>query len=137
MTGSSTGIPSRTAAALAHSGWWITGGIFWLVEREDPFVRRHAAQSVAVFGALSLLIVVFGALAVASLSFVPAAFGFFTTAAAVTWLVGLALWGVAMWKATNGQEWRTGARVLGWLSALVPEHPAPEPPAPEPPGTGF
>ena len=143
MTGSSTGIPSRTAAALAYSGWWITGAILWLVEREDSFVRRHAAQAVALFGVLSLLIIVFGALAVASLSFLPAAFGFFTMASAVTWLLGLALWGMAMWRATNGQEWRTGARVLGWMGALVParrvtgapEDPDTREPAPQHPGT--
>ena len=135
MTGSSTGVPSRTAAALAYSGWWITGGIFWLVEREDLFVRRHAAQAVAVFGSLSLLIIVFGAIAVASLSFMPAAFGFFTIATAVTWLLGLALWGMAMWRAMNGQEWTTGARVLGLFGAWVPVHRFPDAPAPEPPGS--
>jgi uncharacterized membrane protein len=111
MGDSSTGIPSRTAAALAHSGWWITGAIFFLLERRDPFVRRHAAQAVGVFGALSLVMLLFGVLAVASLTFLPAAFGFFTVAAGVTWLVGLVLWGIAMWKAINGGAWHIPAAV--------------------------
>ena len=111
MSESSTGIPSRTAAALAYSGWWITGVIFFVAERQDAFVRRHAAQSVAVFGAVSLLIILFGVLAVASLSFMPAGFGFFTVAAAVAGLAGLVLWGIAMWKAINGDEWKIPAAV--------------------------
>jgi uncharacterized membrane protein len=68
---SSLGLPSRTGATLAYSGWWITGAIFWLLEREDPVVRFHAAQSIVVFGITALLVVVFGMLAAASLSFLP------------------------------------------------------------------
>ena len=55
---SSLGLPSRTAAALAYSGWWITGAIFWLLEREDRVVRFHAAQSIVVFGVAALLVVI-------------------------------------------------------------------------------
>ena len=78
---SSLGLPSRTGASLAYSGWWITGAIFWLLEREDPVVRFHAAQSIVVFGITALLVVVFGMLAAASLSFLPSLFGFFVGAA--------------------------------------------------------
>lgn len=94
------------AAALAYSGWWVTGGIIWLLERRDPFVRRHAAQALTVFGLIALLIVACCALAVASLSFMPAAFAFFVVAAGVIWLTGVLLWIFAMWKAINGDEWR-------------------------------
>ena len=71
---SSTGLPSRTAAALAYGGWWVTGLIIWFLERQDRFARFHAAQSVVTFGALSALIFFFGLLAAASLSFLPSAF---------------------------------------------------------------
>lgn len=117
---SSTGIHSRTAAALAYSGWWITGAIFWLVERSDPYVRRHAAQALVVFGLVSMLIVVLAILAVAALSFLPAAFGPLTVATGVVWLIGVLLWVTAMWRAANGREWGVGGQVL----RLLPEHPS-------------
>ena len=52
---SSLGLSSRAAAALAYSGWWVTGTILWIVERRDPVVRVHAAQAVVVFGSAALL----------------------------------------------------------------------------------
>jgi uncharacterized membrane protein len=103
---SSTGLPPRTAATLAYSGWWVTGAIFWFVERRDPFVRFHAAQAVVVFGLAALLVVFFSGLAVASLAFLPATFGFFIVAATVTWVAAVVLWGIAMWKAAGGETWR-------------------------------
>ena len=105
MTTSSTGLSRRVAAALAYSGWWVTGAIVWLIER-DPVVRRHAARSVTAFGVVALLIIGFCALAVASLSFMPASFAFFIMAAGVTWVAGVALWVMAMWMAIHGNEWR-------------------------------
>ena len=103
---SSTGLSSRIAAPLAYSGWWITGVIVWLVERRDPYVRFHAAQSVAAFGLVATLIAAFAALAVASLSLLPSAFTLFVGAAALTWVGGMLLWLVTMWKAASGDAWR-------------------------------
>jgi uncharacterized membrane protein len=106
---SSTGLSSRAASVLAYSGWWVTGGIFWWLERRDHRVRLHAAQSVLAFGFIALLIGLFAALAAASLSFLPSMFGFFAGAAALTWAAGVVLWGIAIWKAARGDEWRIPA----------------------------
>lgn len=114
---SSTGLSPRAAAALAYSGWWVTGAIFCLVERRDPFVRFRAAQAVVVFGLAALLVVVFGALAVASLAWQPATFGFFLSAATLTWAAGVVLWAIAMWKAARGDAWRVPI-VAGWAERL-------------------
>ncbi|HEY5618984.1 MAG TPA: DUF4870 domain-containing protein [Vicinamibacterales bacterium] len=103
---SSIGLPSRTASALAYSGWWITGAILWFLERRDPIVRFHAAQAIVVFGVAALLVALLGALAAASLSFLPSLFGFFFGAAALTWMASVALWAITMWKIVNGDEWR-------------------------------
>ena len=103
---SSTGLPPRLAAPLAYAGWWITGFIVWFVERHDRRVRFHAAQSITAFGLIALLIAAFGTLAVASLSFLPSAFGLFVWAAVLTWAGGLVLWVVSMWKAAAGIPWR-------------------------------
>src|SRR5688572_7677437 len=103
---SSTGLSPRVAAPLAYSGWWITGLVVWLVERRDPYVRFHAAQAVTAFGLVAALIAAFAALAVASLSLLPSAFTLFVWAAALTWVVGMLLWVVTMWKAASGDAWR-------------------------------
>jgi uncharacterized membrane protein len=103
---SSTGLPSNTAAALAYAGWWVTGALFWFVERRDRYVRFHAAQAAIVFGAIAVLIIGCLGLAVLSLSFLPWAFSFFVTAGAVSWLVGVIVWMIALWKASSGDEWR-------------------------------
>lgn len=100
---SSTGLPSRTSALLAYSGWWVTGVILWLVERRDSVARFHAAQAVTAFGLIALLIVTFGILAVALLAVVPWTFTVFVNLAAVTWIAGIILWGVVMWRTARGE----------------------------------
>jgi uncharacterized membrane protein len=114
---SSLGLSSRTAAVLAYSGWWVTGAIVWFLERRNPRARFHAAQAIVVFGLIALLIVLFGVLAVASLSFLPSTFGFFITAAMVTWTAGVLLWGVTMWKVASGDEWKIPV-AAGWVDRL-------------------
>ena len=103
---SSTGIPSRTAAALAYGGWWVTGLMFWFLERHDRFARFHAAQSLVAFGAIAVVVMVFGFLAAASLSFLPGAFTVLAGVTVFAWVVGVALWAVSLWKAANGEDWR-------------------------------
>jgi uncharacterized membrane protein len=103
---STTGLSPRLAAVLAYAGWWVSGAIFWWVERSDAFVRFHAAQSVAAFGLIALVIAAWGAAAVLSLSLMPSAFLSLMWAAGATWGAGVLLWLVAMWKAGRGQSWR-------------------------------
>ena len=102
----STGLAPRTAATLAYLAWWLTGIVFWALERDDRFVRFHAAQAITAFGTIALLIGLFVALAVASLSFLPSAALWFAGAAVATWLLGIALWLVTMWKAAGGDAFR-------------------------------
>ena len=106
LTDSSTGLSRRVAAPLAYAGWWVTGAILWFVERHDRTIRFHAAQSMAAFGIVAGLVLAFGALALASLSLLPAAFNLFLWAAAVTWVGGILLWIVALWKTATGHTWR-------------------------------
>src|SRR6185295_10010288 len=99
---SSTGLPSRTAAALAYSGWWVTGAAFWFIERRDALVRFHAAQALIIFGFVALQMMLCALLAAVSLSFLPSLFVLFAGAMALTWVAGVALCGVAMWRAVRG-----------------------------------
>jgi len=114
---SSTGLSSPSAAVLAYSGWWVTGAIFWWLERRDRLVRFHAAQAIVAFGVIAFLVVLCAGLAALSLSFLPSMFGFFAGAAAVTWAAGVVLWGLAMWKAARGDEWRIPV-AAGWAERL-------------------
>jgi uncharacterized membrane protein len=118
---SSTGLRAPLAVVLAYSGWWVTGAIFWWLERRDRTIRLHAAQAVVVFGAIALLIGAFTVLAIASLSFLPAMFGFFVSATLLTWTAGVVLWAVAMWKAARGDEWRIPVAWAwaNWLDELT------------------
>lgn len=103
---SSTGLSTNTAAVLAYAGWWVTGAIFWFVERRDDVVRFHAVQATIAFGALAVIIALSGMLAMVSLSFLPWGFSIFATVAAVTWVTGVVLWLVSLWKVSSGDEWR-------------------------------
>ena len=115
---SSVGLSPKTAVMLAYSGWWITGAIFWALERRDTVARFHAAQAIVVFGLLAVLIVAFGTLAAVSLSFMPSLFMVFISAAALTWIAGVVLWGVVMWRIWRGGEWRVPA-AAGWTKRLA------------------
>lgn len=51
----SLGIPERWERVLAYVFFWVSGLILLLVEQRNQTVRRHAAQSVVIFGTLSLI----------------------------------------------------------------------------------
>jgi uncharacterized membrane protein len=103
---STTGLTSRTASVLSYLGWWVTGLIFWAIERRDGAVRFHAAQAAITFGGLALLILALGVLGLVMLSVAPRGFLFFTAAALVVWLGSVMLWLVALWQASRGKRWR-------------------------------
>jgi len=101
----SIGIPANVAGALAYVLGPITGVIFYVLERENRFVRFHAAQSIAVSCVLFVLGIV---LAVVSsvLGFVP--FIGWLVAMLLSfglWLVSFVLWLFLMWQAYQGHEW--------------------------------
>jgi uncharacterized membrane protein len=51
----SMGLDQNVAAALSYVCCWLTGLIFYLVEKDNNFVRFHAMQSIIAFGALFVL----------------------------------------------------------------------------------
>ncbi len=52
---SSTGIQANVAALLSYLLGFITGIIFFLIEKENKFVRFHAMQSMITFGVIFVL----------------------------------------------------------------------------------
>ena len=55
---SSTGLDPNVAGLLCYLAWFITGIVFIVIEKENRYVRFHAFQSLAVFGALFVLSVI-------------------------------------------------------------------------------
>ncbi len=51
----STGMQPNVAALLSYLLGFITGIIFFLIEKDNKFVRFHAMQSIVTFGALFVL----------------------------------------------------------------------------------
>jgi uncharacterized membrane protein len=102
---SSTGLAPNAAAALAYVLGPITGIPLFLIEKESPFVRYHAAQSITMSAIMIGLSLVLGF--VSSALLVVPIVGWLA-ALAITMLVSLGsfvLWIVLMWRAWRGAEW--------------------------------
>jgi uncharacterized membrane protein len=56
----SSGLNQNVAGLLCYLAGWITGLIFFLIEKENRFVRFHAMQSIITFGSLTVLSMIFG-----------------------------------------------------------------------------
>ena len=54
------GLDARLASMLCYAGWWVTGLVFLFAERQHRGVRFHAAQSLVVFGMLSVVLFLCG-----------------------------------------------------------------------------
>lgn len=54
VAASSEGLAENVAGLLCYLAGWITGIIFLLIDKR-PWVRFHAAQSIAVFGGLTVV----------------------------------------------------------------------------------
>ena len=71
---SSTGLDENIAALLAYVATWVSGLIFFLIEKDSRLVRFHAMQSIllsvaaTVIGLLLWFLWVFGFLLFASIS---------------------------------------------------------------------
>lgn len=60
MEKSSTGLPENIAGLMCYLLGWISGLIFYLIEKQSDFVKYHATQSLIVFGTLTLASIALG-----------------------------------------------------------------------------
>jgi uncharacterized membrane protein len=58
-TKTSTGLEPNTAGLLCYLGLWITGIIFYIIEKNNMQVRFHAMQSMVVFGIITIAEIIF------------------------------------------------------------------------------
>jgi uncharacterized membrane protein len=99
---SSEGLAENVAGLLCYVLGWLTGIIFLLIDKR-PFVRFHAAQSIVVFGALTILKIGFGiVMGVGGI----VGFGLWAMIAMLLSLLTLVLWILLMIKAYQHELFR-------------------------------
>ncbi len=92
---SSSGLDPKLAGLLCYGFGWVSGLIFFLMVKDDDYVRFHAMQSILVFGTLNVLSYVSWSVPV------------------VGWIVGISifpvsviLWIILMVKAYQGERYK-------------------------------
>jgi len=91
MAKTSVGMEENIEGALCYLLGWVTGLIFYLIEKDNEFVRFHARQSILTFLPLFILGIV--------VSWIPF----------LGWVIGLLtfiLWLVLMIKAYQGNKFK-------------------------------
>jgi len=92
---SSTGMSPNLAAALSYLLGVITGIIFYVLEKENKFVRFHAMQSILFSGVWIVINVV--------LTIIPV-IGWMM--AAIVNVIGMVLWLIVLFKAFSGEQFK-------------------------------
>ena len=103
MEKSSTGLEANVAGLLCYVGWWVSGLVFILIEKESKFVRFHAIQSIYVFGVITIAMIVLG--------WIPVLGAVLT---GLIWVLGVVLWIILMIKAYQGAMFK-----LPWAGDLA------------------
>jgi uncharacterized membrane protein len=88
----SSGMQENVSGLICYLGWWITGIIFLVIEKENKFVRFHAWQSIFVFAAITIIQII--------LSFIPF-IGWIL--GIIVWIISVILWIVCMMQAYQGK----------------------------------
>ena len=89
------GMQANLAALLCYVLGFITGLIFFLIEKKNKFVRFHAMQSILFSASIVILNIVFGFIPVLNLILIP-----------LVSLAAMVLWIVLLIKAYQGEEFK-------------------------------
>jgi uncharacterized membrane protein len=110
--GTSTGLEPNVAGLLCYILGWITGLIFFLIEKENEFVRFHAKQSIVVFGAFSAVSILFFIL-----GWIPYIGVLFFVLNVLIGILSLVIWVMLMVKAYQGERYK-----LPWAGDFAEKH---------------
>lgn len=95
---SSTGLDANLAAMLSYAFGWVTGLIFFVLEKDSRFVKFHAMQSIVVSLALNVIIWVLFSIPI---------LGFMLLFISPLIFLGcLILWVLLLVKAYNGEKFK-------------------------------
>ena len=92
---SSLGLDANVAACLSYVLGLITGIIFYVLEKENKFVKFHAMQSIVVFGAVFVLGIILPFIPVIGLILLP-----------IVYIGSIVLWILLMVKAYQGETFK-------------------------------
>jgi len=95
MAKSSTGLEENVAGLLCYIVTWVSGLVFFLIEKDSKFVKFHAMQSIITFGALIIIMWVAGVI-----PFIG------WVISVLTGILILVLWIVLMVKAYQGEKFK-------------------------------
>jgi uncharacterized membrane protein len=56
---SSLGMKENIAGLVSYLGFWVTGIIFFVLEKQNRFVKFHAVQSLVTFASLFITLTIF------------------------------------------------------------------------------
>ena len=87
MAKSSTGMEENVAGLLCYIAGWVSGLVFFLIEKDSKFVKFHAMQYIITFVACVVL-------------------GFIPIVQWVVWVLALVLWIILMIKAYQGEKFK-------------------------------
>ncbi len=102
----STGVEPRLSALLSYTAWWLSALVFLVIEQQHRGVRFHAAQSLILFGGLSVMIGLLSALSVAMLVVSAGAFQVARLLVYLVWIGAVGIWLVLMLRTFKGETWR-------------------------------
>jgi len=95
MAKTSMELDENVAGLLCYVLGWISGLVFFLIEKKNKFVRFHALQSIIVFGALTLASIIIG--------WIPV-IGWVINS--LIWVLAIVLWILLMIKAYQGEKFK-------------------------------
>ena len=91
----STGMQANVAALLCYLVGFVTGIVFYIIEKENKFVRFHAMQSIVTFGAIFVLNIFLAFVPVVGWILMP-----------IVSIASLILWILLMVKAYKGETFK-------------------------------
>jgi len=109
----SMGLEENVAGALCYALIWITGILFFFMEKENKTIRFHAMQSILTFIPLTILGWILGWIGAPSIggygyynySYNPGIPALVWLSWAI-WIITVLLWLILMFKAYNGEKFK-------------------------------
>lgn len=100
MAKATFGLEENVASAACYVLTWVTGIIFFIVEKDNKTVRFHAMQSILTFLPLSIIAYIVGSAA----WFMWGMWFIFSMISWLIWLITFILWLLLMYKAYKGEK---------------------------------
>jgi len=110
----SSGLEENIASMICYIGIWLTGLIFFFIEKENKTIRFHALQSILTFLPLTIIGWIFyGLLGVSYTSRNVYGYSYAYPSVSIFWYIGMLinvlmfiLWLILVFKAYKGEKFK-------------------------------